>query len=70
MRLKEQIHRSIDALDNHSLTLIYEQIQALQRAQADSGQVSSVPSLDEVLELTRCSEGDWSNDVIAEREER
>lgn len=70
MKLKEQIHRSIDKLDNYSLTLIYEQVQVLQRAQVDSNKPSSAPSLEKVLELTSGSPGAWSDDVIAEREER
>ena len=70
MKLKEEIHRSIDTLDNYSLSVLYEQVQMLQRAQADTDKPSTAPSLEEVLDLTSCSPGEWSDDVIADREER
>lgn len=70
MTLKEQIHRSIDTLDNHSLTLIYEQIQVLQKSHAESNKTSSAPSLEAVLKLTSRDPSEWSDDIIAERAER
>lgn len=70
MKLKEQIRRSIDGLDNCSLTLLYEQIRVLQRTKHGDDGPSAVPSIEEVLELTNSSPGCWSDDVIAERAER
>ena len=70
MKLREQIRRSIDGLDNYSLTLLYEQIQMLQQTKQDQAEPSAVPSIEEVLELTSSLRGSWSDDVIAERCER
>jgi len=70
MKLREQIRLSIEALDNNSLTLLYEQIQMLQQRNRECDAFSAAPSIEEVLELTRSSCGSWSDDVIAERCER
>ena len=70
MKLNEQIHHSIETLDNESLSLIYEQVRALQKKQSARNVPPSAPSLEEVLELTSSIPGDCSDDVCAEREER
>jgi len=70
VKLKEQIRRSIEGLDNHSLILVYEQIQALLQTKHASDGPSAVPTIEEVLELTSSSDGSWSDDLIAERSER
>lgn len=70
MKLKEQIHRSIDALDNHSLVLIYEHVQSLLPAKPDKNDPEATASLEEVLHLTRSAHGEWSDDVAAHREDR
>jgi len=70
MKLREQIRRSIDALDNYSLTVLYEQIHMLQQTKQDQTEPSAAPSVEEVLELTSSLRGSWSDDVIAERSER
>ena len=70
MKLKEQIRRSIEALDNDSLALLYEQIQMLQQKRQGQDKSSAVPSIEEVLELTRSSHGSWSDDVVVERCDR
>jgi len=70
MKLREEIRRSIDGLDNQSLRLLYEQIQMIQQTKHGQDESSAVPSIEEVLELTSSSRGPWSDDVIAERRER
>lgn len=70
MKLREQIRRSIDGLDNQSLTLLYEQIQMIQQTKHGQDGPSAAPSIQDVLELTSSSRGPWSDDVIAERRER
>ncbi len=70
MKLREQIRRSIDDLDNHALTLLYEHIQMLQQTKQEQAESAAVPSIEEVLELTNSMDGSWSDDVIAERSDR
>jgi len=70
MKLREQIRRSIEALDNDSLTLLYEQIQRLQQRKQSRDESCAAPSIEDVLELTSSLGGSWSDDVIAERCER
>ena len=70
MTLKEKIHRSIDDLDNCSLTLIYEHIQQLRREKDAQDTLPPAPSIEEVLELTSSMTGSWSDDMIADRIDR
>ncbi|MBI2431957.1 MAG: hypothetical protein HYV26_03720 [Candidatus Hydrogenedentes bacterium] len=70
MKLREEIHRSIDALDSQSLVVVHEQLQLLLKSRSDQPTSLPASSLEEVLVLTRCDPGDWSADVIAERSDR
>ena len=70
MKLREEIRRSIEALDNDSLSLLYEQIQMLEQRKQGRDEPCAAPPIEEVLELTSSLGGSWSDDVIAERCER
>lgn len=70
MKLRDEIHRSIDVLDNHALVAVYEQVQLLLKAKPDVPDATSAPSLDEVLKLTRSDLGDWATEIVEAREDR
>jgi hypothetical protein len=71
MTLREQVHHSIDALDNQALVLVYEQLKLLNPPSPTVEKSSSnVPTLEEVLALTASDKGDWASDIIAAREDR
>lgn len=70
MTLREQVHRSIDQLDDEALALVFEQLQALKRETGLDEEKTSVPSLEEVLEMTASDTSSWSDELIAEREDR
>ena len=67
MRLKEEVIRSLDNLDNISLTLVYEQRHLLQKAESPIDERTSALPIEEVLEMTNTSHGSWGDDIIAER---
>ena len=69
--LKEKIKSELEELDWRALTLIYEQIKILRSTEDEPEKnVFSVPDINTVHELTSTSKSNWSEDVIAEREER
>jgi hypothetical protein len=71
MNLREQVHQSVDSLDNRSLALVYDHIQSLLKVgHGTETSQGSVPTLEEVLELTSSSPGEWSDDVSDNRDDR
>lgn len=70
MKLREEIHRSIDNLDDRSLQLAFCYVQELLVASTPAAPPATVPSLEAVVRLTSASQTTWADDVIASREER
>ncbi len=70
MTLKEHLHQSIDRLDHHGLTMVYEQVSLLQRMQQKAVQPDSGMALERILAMTQPSTSNWGDCVREEREER
>lgn len=83
MSLRDEVHRLIDELDAHQLTLLHQRMKHLKLtttvAKTDSPAVNRedvlnspkrVPSIEEVWELTSADKSSWSDAVIADREDR
>ena len=70
MTLREEIHQSIDELDNGALAVIREQIKLLKIAPPPPPETKRVPTIQEVLEMTASDKSSWSDDIIAAREDR
>ena len=70
MKLREEVHRSIDELDGRASAAIYEQIQLFQRGQERDDLQSNVLSRERLLEMTASDTSSWSDAVIEDREDR
>ena len=70
MKLREEVHRSVDELDGRALAAIYEQIQLFQRVQKRTDLQSNALSRAKLLEMTASDTSSWSDAVIEDREDR
>lgn len=70
MTLREEVHQSIDELDNYALAVIRDQIKLLKIASPTSHVAKRVPTIQEVLQMTASDTSNWSDDIIAAREDR
>ena len=68
MKLREMVHEGVDALDNRSLALVYEQVQVLLQLKAYALKAPLSP--DEIADMLRHDTSNWSDDIIANREDR
>lgn len=71
MQLREEIHRTVDTLDNRGLALAYEFLRGLSNGQPAPG----LPprrhrTLNEIHALTAADKGNWAELIEQEREER
>ena len=70
MTLREEVHQSIDELDNDALAVIRDQIRLLKIVPPPLSVERRVPTIQEVLEMTASDKSSWSDDIIAAREDR
>ena len=69
--LQKKVEQELEKLDNRGLASVYEQLCVISGGgQKSPGDANSPPEIEEVLELTSSSRGNWSDSVIAERKER
>ena len=68
MKLRELVHEGVDALDNRGLTLVYEQVQVLLQLKAYTTEAPL--SVDQIADMLRHDTSNWSDDIIANREDR
>lgn len=70
MTLKEAILQSIDQLDNDALSVVYDQIKLLQMPVPESSSTRPIPTIEEIWEMGGHDKSNWSDDIIAAREDR
>ena len=70
MQLREKIHHAINRMPTGHLSLLYEQIKALEDMQHDLQKSKCNYTIEDVLEITATSKICWSDSVIDDREER
>lgn len=69
--LRQKIDDELDLLDTKAMALLYEQLRQLNRASSNRKQAGqSIPGIEEVLQHTAMFTGNWSQDIVREREER
>ena len=69
--LRQKIESELDTLDNRSMAAIYEQLRLLNFMRRPSTKRRmATPDIEEVLRLTSSSKGNWSESVLANRDER
>ena len=70
MRLREDAHKALDELDSRSLALVYQQMRLLLDVRPKERRDDTVPTIEEIWEMTSSIPGTWSDDLVDEREER
>jgi hypothetical protein len=69
--LRQKIENELDALDNRSMAAVYEQLRQLNFVRRSAVKRRNVTqNIQDVLRLTSCSKGSWSETVVSCREER
>jgi len=69
--LRQKIENELDALDNRSMAAVYEQLRQLNFVRRSAVKRRNVTqNIEDVLRLTSCSKGNWSETVVSCREER
>ena len=73
MQLREKVHDAISKMPTGALTLLYEQIKALEKVMYHPKREQNKKteySLDEIHEMTSSSKSCWSDTVIDDRQDR
>ena len=70
MSLRDEVHRLIDELDAHQLTLLHERMKQLNLITTVGKTDCPVVTREDVLKLTASDNSNWSDDIIAAREDR
>lgn len=70
MKLRDQLHEAIDALDNQGLALVYTQVQILLKRTAKVPSMTPVPSIDVVADMIQHDTTSWSRSTAFDRDER
>ncbi len=70
MSLRDEVHRLIDELDAHQLTLLHERMKQLKLTTTVGKTDYPVVTREDVLKLTASDKSNWSDDIIAAREDR
>ena len=70
MKLREDAHKALDELDSRSLAVVYEQMRLLLDVRPKAQRDDTVPTVEEIWEMTSSIPGCWSDDLVEEREER
>ena len=70
MKLKENIYNSINKMNTHELTLLYEQIKFLDSMKTAPLQKKKMLSIEQIHEMTHTSESCWSDSVVEGRADR
>jgi len=70
MKLREDAHKALDELDSRSLALVYQQMRLLLDVRPKVQRDDTVPTIEEIWEMTSSIPGTWSDDLVEEREER
>jgi len=67
MKLKENIHRTIDKMSAKELMLLYEHIRMLRQMKSVLRKSASDTPIETILEMTGSSAGSWSETIQKER---
>lgn len=70
MKLLDAVVDSVKKLDSNDLTLIYQQIVALESTKTKKDTSATKITIEQLHEMTKHDKSNWSDSVIAEREER
>jgi len=70
MKLRDEIHRLVDTLDDRDLAHLHDFVQALRKLKQPDESRNTVLTIEEIQTLTASSTGNWSDDVSAGREDR
>ncbi len=69
MKLKEEIHTSVNQMNISELILLYEHIRLLEEVRLGLSRKRADVPIEEILEMTSSSPGCWSDTVIQNRME-
>lgn len=70
MSLRDEVHRLIDELDAHQLTLLHERMKQLKLTTSVGKTDYPLVTRKDMLKLTASDKSNWSDDIIAAREDR
>jgi hypothetical protein len=69
--LRRKVEHELDALDNRAMAAVYEHLRLLNTMRRPSPKRrQALPDIEEILRLTASSKSNWSETVVADREER
>lgn len=70
MKIKENIFDSINGMNANELAFLYEHVRLLKKRKPFALKRKQRFSIDQILEMTASSNGEWSDTVMEEREDR
>lgn len=70
MKIKENIFDSINGMNANELAFLYEHVRLLKKRKSFAHKRKQRFSIDQILEMTASSKGEWSDTVMEEREDR